>query len=100
MQTKRKEYKWERFRNSMDEIQKLSRLFSKKFSNDEEYYEHLMYEIQNHLVMISDRKEQNDPTLADEVIDLAILSQLLRMQQARKGAIEPRCKILASTLKS
>ncbi|MBU1705033.1 MAG: hypothetical protein KJ922_06740, partial [Nanoarchaeota archaeon] len=65
----------------LKKVAEIRALHAKEFPDSEQYYEFLLYQIQSHIVEINDLKENKDPHLKSEIVDLAILSQLLTMQQ-------------------
>jgi len=81
-------------------VEEIRQLHTKEFSDDNDYYDFLMFQIQSHIVEISDLKDNNDPHLQSEIVDLAILSKLLTMQQnTPKTVFEKRYKRFKQKIK-
>jgi hypothetical protein len=85
---------------NLKNVEEIRKLHAKEFPDDNDYYEFLMYQIQSHMVEINDLKENKDPHLQSEIVDLAILSQLLTMQQkTSKDIFEKRYKRFKEKIK-
>ena len=69
----------------MLEIDKLDN----KFSNEKEFYDTLMFEIQSRMVMIDDMKSDKNPDVINACADIAILSKMLALHE---GASEDTFK--------
>ncbi|MBU1005077.1 MAG: hypothetical protein KJ561_04575 [Nanoarchaeota archaeon] len=71
----------------------LDKANKKQFKDTKGYYEFLMFEVQKHIVEINDLKENKNPHVKKEIVDLAILSKMLALNEgANKGTYNERLK--------
>jgi hypothetical protein len=62
-------------------IKKLTGKSQERFQSKNEHYDFLMFQIQHHLVEINDLIAKKDPHCKKEIADLAILCQMLAINE-------------------
>ena len=66
---------------NLELVEKLAKKSLDQFSDKKEHHDFLMFEIQNHLVEINDLIAKKDPHSKKEIADLAILCQMLAINE-------------------